>query len=327
MKKKTTMQDIADKLGITKVSVSKALGDKPGVSDSLRREIIQTAGEMGYVVSQPTEDKKSFAFVVPKRFFLETDKFYSAIFYYLSNLCMEKGFSFAPVVLSLKSEDTAEDYSFYEGFDGIYIAGELSDNYINMLQRTAKPLVAIDFYKTYFDASYVLIDNFYIGYHATCHLIEQGHRKIGFVGNISQTSSINDRYYGYLKALETNGLPFKNEWVFPNNNPQTGLYNMDVSFPSPLPTAFVCHCDMAAYFLSNSLKNIGKSVPQDISLISFDNTELSEAFGLTSMDINKKEIAETAFYVMDKIIHKEKHRNRYYVSTRLINRESVRALM
>ena len=323
MKSKITMQDIADKLGITKVSVSKALNNKPGVSETLRRQITQTASEMGYVLSPPDNKKMSFAFVVPKRFFLETDKFYNVIFYYLNNLLIKRGNTITPVVVSVKDEEQPTGTLPYENYDGIFITGEMSEAYINMLKNTNIPLIAIDFYKISFDAVYVLVDNFYLGYHATSYLIEKGHRDIGFVGNINQTSSINDRYYGCLKALQNKGLPLRQEWVISNNDPKTGLYNIDIDFPEKLPTAFVCHCDMAAYFLVNSLKKYGKSVPGDISLISFDNTDLSEASGLTSMDINKKEIAEMAFYAMEKIIHNEIHRNRYYISVKLIERDSV----
>jgi len=320
------MQDIADRLGITKVSVSKAINDKPGVSEKLRRRVLQVADEMGYAIQRPTGEKKSFALVVPKRFFLETDKFYNEIFYHLNNLFIRNGDNLTPMVLNLQREEAADEASLYDGFDGIFMAGELSDTYINMLHTTNIPLVAIDFYKTHLIAAFVLIDNFYLGYHATTHLITKGHKEIGFVGNINQTSSINDRYFGYLKALQNNGLALCEEWIIPNNDPKTGLYEIDIPFPKVLPTAFVCHCDMAAYFLINSLKKLGKTIPGDVSIISFDNTELSQASGISSMDINKNEIAKTAYYLMEKIIQKKRYHNRYYVDASLIERESVKEL-
>jgi len=317
------MQDIADKLGITKVSVSKAVNNKPGVGDKLRRQILKTAQEMGYTNQRPANSKNSFAFVVPRRFFLETDKFYNVIFYHLNKLYIGSGSTLTSIVIDLESEETAADSALYAGFDGIYMAGELSDTYTQMLSKTGTPLVAIDFYKTNLSAAYVLIDNYYLGYHATSFLIDKGHREIGFVGNINQTSSINDRYFGYLKALQNKGLSINDQWIIPNNDPKTGMYEIDIPFPEKLPTAFVCHCDMAAYFLANSLKRLNLSVPGDVSLISFDNTDLSAASGLTSMDIDRQEMAETAFYLMEQIINGKKHRNRYYITASLIDRNSV----
>jgi len=314
------MQNIADKLGTTKVSVSKALGGQPGVSDALRKKIVDTASEMGYALPK-TDEKKSFLFVVAKRFFLETEAFYNETFYYLNKICIERGCQLTPVVLNQRSEANPTWPIHPDSFDGIFLAGELSDPYIKMLREHPVPTVAVDFYKPYLNVDYVLIDNFYLGYYATVYLIDKGHTDIGFVGNINQTSSINDRYFGYLKALQNNNLQHQSKWVFPNNDPVTGLYEIDINFPEPLPTAMVCHCDMAAYFLTNSLKKIGKTVPQDISLISFDNTELSVASDLTSMDINRREIAETAFYAMEAM---ENVSRRYYVAAQLIERNSVK---
>ena len=319
MSSKVTMQDIADRLNITKVSVSKALNDKPGVSDALRKRIAETASQMGYAVLKD-DGKKSFLFIVAKRFFLETDAFYNEIFYYLNEFCMDKGYQLTQVVLNQKSETNPEWPIHPEPFDGIFLAGELSDNYIKMLCEHPVPTVAVDFYKSFLDVDYVLIDNFYLGYRATNYLIGKGHKNIGFVGNVNQTSSINDRFFGYLKALQNNNLHHNNKWIISNNDPITGLYQIDISFPEPLPTAFVCHCDMAAYFLTNSLKSINKYVPQDISLVSFDNTDISVASDLTSMDINKRDIAETAFYAMEAI---NGARRRYYVPAQLMERNSV----
>jgi len=323
MKHKTTMQDIANQLNITKVTVSKALNNKPGVSESLRNRIVETASDMGYVIHKSSNTKKTFAFIVPKRFFLETEKFYNVIFYYLNRLCIEKGYQLTPIVLSQKDEEAG--ITLPASVNGVYLAGELSDPCIQSFCRAEPPIVAIDFYKTYPDLNCVLVENFYLGYYATHYLIEKGHRHIGFVGNINQTSSINDRYFGYLKALQNLGIKQKDEWIIANNDPKTGLYEIDIPFPNPLPTAFVCHCDMAAYFLMNSLKKLGKSVPQDVSLISFDNTDLSQSISpkLTSMDIDKKEIAETSFRVMEKIIRGEQGRHRYYISSCLAERDSV----
>ena len=320
MSAKVTMQDIADKLGITKVSVSKALGNKPGVSEALRKTIVEAASQMGYVIQNQSE-KKNFLFIVPKRFFLETESFYSEIFYYLNKFCIENRHQLTPIVLNERTEAMAEWPIYPDSFDGIYLVGDIADGYVRMLAGRPVPTVAVDFYKPFLDVDYVLIDNFYLGYHATNFLIANGHKEIGFIGNINQTSSINDRYFGFQKALQNNGLRHELEWVFANNDPATGLYDIDIVFPKTLPTAFVCHCDMAAFFLTNSLKKIGKTVPDDVSLISFDNTELSSASDLTSMDINRKEVAETAFYAMESI---NSTRRRYYISTQLVKRASVR---
>ena len=319
MKRRVTMQDIADRLNITKVSVSKALNNQIGVSQSLRTRILETAEEMGYEARKPEGLNKTFAFLMQKRFFLETYKFYNVIFYHMNNLAKEKNCPFTPFVL----EYDEERIQLPSNVDGVFIVGEIPDACIKSIPPEV-PVVAIDFYRNYLDVNYVLVDNFYLGYYITHYLIDRGHRDIGFVGNINQTSSINDRYFGYIKALQNNNLASRRGCVITND--ADGVYRLDIDLPERLPTAFVCHCDMAAYFLMSSLKSIGKSVPDDVSLVSFDNTDLSLSTTpqLTSMDIDKKEIAVTAFSVMEQIIHGKEGCRRYYISTRLMERDSTK---
>ena len=89
---KVTMQMIADKLGVTKVSVSKALNNQPGISDKLRTEINKAALELGYNKHMiHKRASNNFAFVVPKRFFLENENFYTTIYYYLNKQCQKTG--------------------------------------------------------------------------------------------------------------------------------------------------------------------------------------------------------------------------------------------
>ncbi|MCL1988202.1 MAG: LacI family DNA-binding transcriptional regulator [Firmicutes bacterium] len=317
--KKITMQDIADKLSITKVSVSKAINNKQGISNETRQRILAVAAEMGYLGKKV--EGKTFVFVVSRRFFLETDKFYNPIFYHLNQLTTTDGHQLIPIVV--ETED--DEITLPQQVNGIFLVGELSDEHIKQFTKTNIPIVAVDFYKSYLNVNYVLVDNFYQSYSATSHLIRNGHTKIGFVGNINQTSSINDRYFGYLKALQNANLPFNDDWIIANNHPKTGLYEINLDFPKKMPTAFICHCDMAAYFLINSLNKIGLQVPKDVSLISFDNTDLSQNTKpqLTVMDINKKAIAETAFFAMQQTLNGKIHCHRYYIPAKLIERDSV----
>lgn len=327
--KKVTMQDIADELDISKVTVSKALNDQPGVSEAIRGKVRETAGRMGYILKSTlkSDEKKHFAFIVPKRYFLETDKFYNVIHYYLNKICMSNEHQLTSIVLNSNEEANnifpcGIDPSTIDGF---FLAGETSDEYLEMISQMGIPMVGIDFYKSFLDINYILTDNYYMGFLAANYLIERGHSEIGFVGNINQNSSINDRYYGYLKALNQHGLVVREEWVVSNNDPNTGVYSMEVNLPDELPSAFVCHCDMAAYFLMNSLSMIGKCVPEDVSLISFDNTELCQTVtpSLTSFDINRKEIAEQAFKAMVGSLGGKRRKRRSYISAGLVERESV----
>lgn len=299
-----TMQDIADTLGITKVSVSKAINNQPGVGDELREKILQTSARMGYKPIRRTISAKArrFAFVCPKRFFLEDDSFYTTIFYYVNKRSIQNGESLHSFIVNDRDEVSLKlpVPLTARRFDGIYIAGQFQESFLDRLFQLSGCKIAIDFYRPQLETDSVITENYRLGQLVTERLIQSGHRNIGFVGDPSTTSSIGDRYSGYRRMLEQHNLPFDKSWVLCNNDALTGAYHLNCNLPAQLPTAFVCHCDKAAFMLKQQLEQAGRRVPQDVSLISFDNTRLATLLnpGLTSVDFDRRMIADAAVQLL-----------------------------
>lgn len=327
---KVSMQTIADQLKISKVTVYKALNNQPYVSEELRERILQTAAELGYTVKDKQENPlhNNLAFIVPKRFFLESDSFYTTIFYHLNNLCHKDGLTLTLYVIKREDELGCQvPYTLSrDNCDGIFIAGEMTADYIRAVDGLGLPTLLTDFYETDARHDCVIADNFLNGFSAANYLIEKGHRDIGFVGRVGQTLSIADRFYGYRKALSAHALEYDPRWHLSNNDPDTGVYSLDIPLPETLPTAFVCHCDRAAYFLIQRLQMAGLSVPGDISVISFDNTTLAENArpALTTVDISTKEIARSAYvHLRKRIADNTLPAQRIYIQSNIIERDSV----
>lgn len=322
---KVTMQDIADQLAISKVSVSKALNGKGGISGKLRSTIIATAQAMGYD-RVPAETARSFAFVVSKRFFLETDAFYSEMYYRFSQQCVDIGCSTTLIIVSSSEEKQPRlPIQLQTGkFDGIAVAGEIADAFLRLLDEPGRPMVLMDFENPAVAANALLTDNYHWGSLVTQKLVDCGHRRIGFVGQPGATSSITDRYFGYRRTLLVNGLPFQEDWVLQNSDPSTGLYTFNIDLPEEMPTAFVCHCDMSAHYLLATLNQHGYRCPEDVSIISFDNTRLAETCcpPLTSVSIDTRAFARQAL----ELLTNEKLRaadRRLYLPATLVERKSV----
>ena len=104
----------------------------------------------------------------------------------------------------------------------------------------------------------------------TYWLIEQGHRDIGFVGDIKATSSIMERYLGFLSAMLMKDLPVRPECVFSDRSPEGNTFHT-FQLPEKMPTAFVVNCDMSAQALITDLQSRGYRVPEDISVVGFDD--------------------------------------------------------
>lgn len=324
---KPTMQDIADQLGVSKVSVFKALSGQKGVSEELRQRIFQEAQKLGYTRTT-AENTFHFAFVVSKHFFLETDAFYSEMYYYFNKQCIQKGHSTTLIIVNGPDEARGilPVQLQKDSFHGIAVAGEMSDQYLQLLAELKLPMVLMDFENYQSDMNAILTDNFHWGFRVTQYLIRHGHKKIGFVGQPGATNSITDRYLGYRKALMLHQLPYQDEWLIVNNDTRSGLYRSNITLPKDMPTAFVCHCDMAANYLMGALELNDLRCPQDVSLISFDNTKLAEATQppLTSVNIDTRSIAQQAQDTLLEILAgRQKGSTRVYIPAGLIERQSV----
>lgn len=333
MGKKVTLQQIADVLGITKVSVSKVLNNQPGISDALRKEVLKTAKEMGYSKSSrlAVEKPLSFAWVCPKRFFLKDESFYTVIYYYINRLCSDMGHSVTCFVIDGIEEkaDALPKGLISSNFDGIFIAGEMDPCFLGRLSALNGAKVAIDFYNRAIACDCILVDNLYAGMEVTNHLIDKGHKLIGFLGNYFDNSSICDRYFGYMKALKLRSLPLRDEWHLYNTNYTRGEYSLNFDLPKELPTAFVCHCDIAAFALTQRLNATGVKVPEDVSIISFDNTSICELIhpNLTSVNIDRKRIATQSIErMLQRIRYPMAPYQRIYLGSDLVVRDSVRTL-
>jgi LacI family transcriptional regulator len=332
---KVTLDTIANKLGVTKVTVSKALNNQPGVSEELKKRIIQTSLELGYTTKSAAKQAKTVSklgILVPKRFFLDTDNFYTRIYYYMNQECADRDISLTLYILNPEQEQNNTIPLSLEqdqtDLNGLFIVGEIIEDYVSTLISYRFPVIAIDFYKPDLSLDFILSDNFQSGYAITKHLIDKGHVNIGFVGDPHYTTSIMDRYCGYIKALTTYQLECNKTWHIVNND-ENGSYLIDFSLPSELPTAFVCHCDMAAYKLLLKLQGEGITVPDQVSIISFDNTDLSQTVvpALTSMNISKHDFATEAVNLMLwRIKHSGEQSKNIYLKSRLIERDSVISL-
>ena len=332
MGNKVTLQQIADELGTSKVSVSRALNNKPGISVELRNKVFEKAKVYGYDIQTQNDCQiNSLAFVIPKRFFLEIDQFYTVIYFHLNHLCQVRNIILTAITFTPEEEQNGKlpPQLTKSKFDGIFVAGASSRQFLESVAALNLPTVFIDFEKSHIEISHVLADNYSIGYEVTDFLIQNGHKEIGFVGDYKNNQNICDRYMGYQKALILNGLFHVPQYDIVNNDFRTGLYTLNFDMPQTLPTAFVCTCDMAAYYLYEKLKMMRIRIPEDVSVISFDNTDICNNMipTLTSMNIDKNDFANLAFeQLIKQISNPLAGALKLFVRTKLIIRDSVKKL-
>ena len=195
------------------------------------------------------------------------------------------------------------------------------------LKDAGVPVLFIDYYSPLYKFDYVYLDNYNLSYFATDYLIKNGHSKIGFVGNIQDTASIRDRYLGYRKALIEHNLKYRDEWHININLEHYN--NFEKILSQNLPTAFVCHCDSAAQKLYLTLQMHGLSIPKDVSVISFDDTDDCKNMNppLSSIGIGKEKLAKKSMAAMMDILNNQNKRQVTLLKATLSERNSVRNLL
>lgn len=333
MGKSTTMKDIAEKLNISTVTVSKALNDKDGVGEELKNKIKKLADEMGYrynMLAKSMRDGCSYNIgVVVAEHFMGDQSFYFNFFKHISKLLEKNDYCGILQILNSEDEEKLNLPKLYydKKVDGLIILGQVSKRYIEVLHEIEIPIVFLDFYDEHAKIDSVVVDNFYGAYDITNYLMKSGHRDIAFVGNIYATSSIQDRFLGFYKSLLEHGEKLKEEYIISDRD-EHGRY-VDLVLPKHMPTAFVCNCDAVARSLILKLKESGYGVPEDVSVVGFDNdiyATVSEP-PITTVEVDVEEMAKTAIkFVLSKISKENKRYGRVFIKGRILYRNSVKVI-
>ncbi|MGN1107621.1 MAG: LacI family DNA-binding transcriptional regulator [Huintestinicola sp.] len=333
MAKSVTMRDIAAKLGISVVSVSKAFTGQNGVSDELRQRILRTAETMGYKYGNDTKKKMTLSgnigIIVAERYMSENSFYFKFMRGISTALQQKKHYAFFHTLTSGNEEKALlPDIFFHQRVDGIIILGQISDKYINAVLNTKIPVVFLDFYNQLTSESCVVGDSFYASYELTNFLIDNGHHDIAFVGNIHATSSIQDRYLGYAKSLIEHNIRLSDYYLISDRDTETGQFT-PLELPIVMPTAFVCNCDEVASRLIAMLAERGYRVPDDISVTGFDNSVYSSITipNITTFEINTEKMSTIAVdALLSKIKTPSEHIGMIQVKGRIVFKDSVASL-
>lgn len=329
MEKKIYMADIAQKLGISVVSVSKGLAGKDGVSEQMRQKILSTAKELGYTPPQERKKEKPLSgnvgILVADRFFAD-QAFYTELYRSVLKQCRDLGFSGLLEIISPEEERncTVPTMITNRKVDGLIFMGQLDHNYLQTIVNLDLPYIFLDFYDDSLPADCVISDNISGGYTLAKHILSTGRKKIGFVGSIFATSSIMDRYLGYTKALLQAGFAPRMDWQLEDRD-ESGHF-IPIILPEDLPEAFICSCDEVAYNLEETLKRSGLRIPQDVAVAGYDDFQFAQISNpsLTTYRVNVKGMSQVAVERIVRQINGKKTSSRNTViHGTLIRREST----
>ncbi len=285
---KVRMQDIADRLGVSAVTVHNALAGKRGVSDSVREKVLNTAKEMGYFQERRSAGTlRNIGVIISERYLANYTTFYWKMYQELMMEASNLNCMVSAEILKWETEKNMLLPRFVQenAVEGLIIMGEIGREYIDFLRgRIRQPVVMMDFYYKEVADDAVVSDGFYGTYLLTEYLYNRGFREIAFVGSVHATSSIMDRYCGYYRSVLEHGLTYYEEWRMEDRKEDGEIV---LKLPEHMPEAFVCNCDLVASHLIDLLRESGYRVPEDVSVVGFDNYLYP---GLPNRDITTYEV-------------------------------------
>ncbi|MRN56469.1 LacI family DNA-binding transcriptional regulator [Paenibacillus monticola] len=334
MKDKVTMQDIAERLNLSKNSVSQALSGKDGVSEDTRKLIVETANQMGYVYSSslrspaPAARRAGTIALIASDFAFSMKSFFGEIYLTVEQEATARGMNLQIQSISQKAAEQLLIPGILQNpsVEGVLILSHITTDYINSIIATGKPTVLIDHHHPYIHADSILTNNRFSAFEAIHHLAQLGHRKIGMLGNTSLSPSYYERFEGFQLAMNELGLPVREEWIL-RDAEESAIYMLkSIQSLEEQPSAWFCMNDGLGFLLCSTLQQLGVRVPEQVSIVSFDNGYLSQISTptITTMDVNLKLYGHKAVeQLMWRIDHPNEPFTELLLPTKLLVRQST----
>ena len=343
--KRVTLQDIADELGISRNTVSKAINNSDGIAASTRDKILQKAVEMGYkqfsyvnsilgsdaAASAPASQQYQGEIALLTAAFLTQSHFASTMLDKFQREISQAGFTLNTHRITKENLRTMTlPPTFHKDLVKAVICIEMFDyDYSRMICELDVPVLFVDG-PVKKDGCSLPADQLYMDNTTEItrfvnDMLAAGKKRIGFVGNYNHCQSFYERYAAFRMAMLMAGVPVDERYVFCSN--RVGEFIESIAGLEELPDVFICANDFLAGDLVRNLFSIGKSVPEDVLVLGFDNSPESRIYrpGLSTVHVHTQVMAITAMQLLLSRRHEPSLDFRtVHTETELIYRESTR---
>ncbi|MBP1755527.1 MAG: transcriptional regulator, LacI family [Firmicutes bacterium] len=280
----STIKDIANAVGVSCTTVSNVIHGRAGRVSAETIELINDAiDRLGYVPNMSARSLVSSSSKVigmishltsNKKETIIEDPFHSAFIGSIEKTLRENGY-----YLMLRAVETTADLSAFLrnwNVDGLFFTGVFEDEFYTTLKDLNIPIVLIDSYVPDSNMCNIGLEDYNGGYTATKYLIDQGHRKIAFASPpIKIRGVVSERFQGYKDALANASIEFKPELVFEQElDTETTIHSGRRIAERTDITAVFATADILAAGIMAGIEQSGKRVPEDISVIGFDDINL-----------------------------------------------------
>lgn len=334
---KVTLQDIASFFNVSINTVSKALRGMPGVNEQLRNDICNKAMELGYkkvnLTVEDEEQELTNISVLCRRDNLSTETYWPKIISSIGDYASSNDINISILSIDPLRELSTDVVSYISKYKphGIIIVGAFAHSFLSQVGSLQIPFVVIDHYDEDINCDYILTDNNIGVYAAVKYLYKKKHKSIGFINNKDASVSFHERQDAFIRYMNAFDLHINQDYIWNQGEYIiTDYYKKMLDFyigREDFPTAFVCVNDTTAITFIRALEGLGLSVPEDVSIIGFDN--VSEVFyhGLTTIDVPKENLGNDAIkQLMLRISNSDSVYKKILLKPSLVERQSVKTL-
>lgn len=324
-----TIKDIANRLGVSVSTVSKGLNGASDISEELRQTVLDTAVELGYTTKKmKKEEYKKLCIFIENMDFETVNQFGYEIILGFKQMAFRDKWDVAvlPITPDFQAQERYDTYMLKNGFSGAFLVGfSLQDAWMEQLATTTIPTALLDNYiKKNPHVGYVGTDNFEGIDSAVDHLAQLGHRKIAFLNGSQHSMVSNQRQQAFLASMKAHDIPIDEGLM------AYGYYVADSAkyhvpdFLANGATAIICGNDLIASGVIADCIQRGYRVPEDISVIGFDDLPISAHLNppLTTVRQERVELGKCGYYTLNSLIHKVSI-SRTTLHARLIQRAST----
>lgn len=305
-----TIKDIANKLGISVSTVSKGLNGASDISDALRQTVLDTAVEMGYTTKKmKKEEHKKLCVFIENMDYETTSQFGYEIILGFKQAAFRDNWDVTvlPINPTFQMQEKYDTYMLKGGYSGAFLLGfSLQDNWMSQLAATTMPTVLFDNYvRKNPNVAYVGTDSFEGIDLIIDHLVSLGHEKIAFLNGSPNSMVSEQRMQAYMDSLALHGLTYDEKLA------AYGYYVADSAkyhvpaFLSEGATAILCGNDLIASGVIMECQMRGFRVPEDISVVGFDDLPISAHLmpPLTTIRQDRIELGKCGYFALNSLIH------------------------
>ena len=337
------IKDIAGAAGVSPAAVSMALNNRPGIGEKTRQKILTIARSMNYDIERSSNllhnKKTTIRFLyISRHGHVVNHEHEVFIANYIDGMSQAASkLSFA-LEISTILEGSIEEIlkaAKSDRIGGVIVLGtEIAKDEMKGFSSINVPMVIIDNYDEVLAYDFVDMNNKESVFTAIAHLVSKGHREIGIVESYVTTPNFAMRAEAFREAIKYQGLELRKEFCYQVDSTFEGAYR-DMSLVldglPELPTALFCSNDIIAYGCIKAFKEKAIRIPEDISVIGFDNLPSSAMMepALTTIEVSKQQIGRLAVQLLsDRILAKNSQpTSKILVSGQLVERASVRKIL